>query len=76
MRVGGEGGAIGEGRYQIKGEQFCLSAQGVREARPKGQSVKGFCHSAHCHSKLSLSNREMLSMLAEGKRSFWSVGLL
>lgn len=31
--------------------------------------------SAHCHSKLPLSDMEMLSVLAEGKRSLWSVGL-
>lgn len=30
---------------------------------------------AHCHSKLPLSDWEMLSVLAEGKRSLWSVGL-
>lgn len=46
------------------------------------RTVKGFVSvfensrgdgSAHCHSKLPLS--EMLSVLAEGKRSLWSVGL-
>lgn len=31
--------------------------------------------SAHCHSKLLLSDMEMLSVVAEGKRSLWSVGL-
>lgn len=62
-----EGGAVREGRYKIKGER----------TQPKGgHPVKGFCPSAHRHSKLSPSNREMFSVLAEGKRSLWSVGLL
>lgn len=30
---------------------------------------------ARRHSKLPLSDKEMLSVLAEGKRSLWSVGL-
>lgn len=37
----------------------------------KGPSAVG----ARRHSKLPLSDMEMLSVLAEGKRSLWSVGL-
>lgn len=83
---GGDGGEVcgSEMEQQLDGAK--MGGKGA-ENEVKREDVEGrsaqedimskcpYAIGARCHSKLPLSDKEMLSVLAEGKRSLWSVGL-
>lgn len=58
-------------KIKVKKRQWGWAARPQEDIVSKGPSAIGACR----HSKLPLSDMEMLSVLAEGKRSLWSVGL-
>lgn len=72
----------GEARQETRSTNHCKE-KCCKEKKQTGvkPSVKSFSclclfsPSSLCHSKLPLSDWEMLSVLADGKRSLWSVGL-